>query len=340
MASLVKKRQKYFIRIRLPGGKEKTISTGTGNLREAERRLRLIEDREILFKARLISEAELEDLGLQEATKRFIKDRKLSGRRPTTIDSYELAMQNLVDANTPQVPVSSLNRKHVQKMVVMLQKQKKKKTTDNLQDTTINIRIRSVNTFMNWLYKEGYILDRIKASEIKVDEPLPKFLTPGELDDLYAKVSNPKMLSTLKVYEGTGMRLSELHHSYRNGGFIIIPAEFSKSRRDRMIPIDEDLIHHYEIAMKDPFKPHTITHAFRKYADKVDPPIKKTLHSMRHTYALRMLQQTKDIVTVKELLGHADIKTTMIYTKFPPEYISEMLKVDPPEPIKGIVGQA
>ncbi len=53
-----------------------------------------------------------------------------------------------------------------------------------------------------------------------------------------------------------------------------------------------------------------------------------------------MLQQTKDIVTVKELLGHADIKTTMIYTKFPPEYISEMLKVDPPEPIKGIVGQA
>ena len=340
MASLVKKRQKYYIRIRLPGGKEKTISTGTGNLREAERRLRLVEDREILFKARLISEAELEDLGLQDATRRFIKDCKLSGRRPTTIASYELALQNLVDANTPELPVSSLNRKHVQKMVVMLQEQKKKKTKDHLQDTTINIRIRSVNAFLNWLHQEGYILDKLKVPVIKVDEPLPKFLTPDELDSLYEKVNNPKMLSTLKVYEGLGIRLSELHHSHREGNYIIIPAKFSKSRRDRMIPISKDLIHHYKIATTNPFKPHTITHAFRKYADKADPPIKKTLHSMRHTYALRMLQQTKDIVTVKELLGHADIKTTMIYTKFPPEYIAEMLKVDLPEHVDGIVGQA
>jgi hypothetical protein len=47
MASLVKKRNKYYIRVRLPGGKEKTIPTQTGNRREAERRLRLVQDEEI-----------------------------------------------------------------------------------------------------------------------------------------------------------------------------------------------------------------------------------------------------------------------------------------------------
>jgi len=340
MASLVKKRQKWYVRIRLPGCKERTFPTKTGNRRQAEQFLQVFQQKEALLKARLITEAELEDLDLEDAVNRFIRECKLNGRRPTTINSYQLSLNNLVDANSPRLPVKSLSKKHFQKMVNMLHEKKIGETKKKLKDNTINIRIRSVNTFMNWLHKEGYILDRIKASEIKVDEPLPKFLTPQELDDLYAKVNNPKMLSTLKVYEGTGMRLSELHHSYRQGNFIIVPAEFSKSRRDRMIPIDEDLIHHYEIAANDPFKPHTITHAFRKYADKVDPPIEKTLHSMRHTYALRMLQETKDIVTVKALLGHADIKTTMIYTKFPPEYIAEMLKVDPPKPVEGIVAQA
>lgn len=48
MASLVKKRNKYYIRVRLPGGRERTIPTQTGNLREAERRLRLIRDNGIL----------------------------------------------------------------------------------------------------------------------------------------------------------------------------------------------------------------------------------------------------------------------------------------------------
>ncbi len=41
MASLVKKRNKYYIRVRLPGGKERTIPTQAGNLREVEQRLRV-----------------------------------------------------------------------------------------------------------------------------------------------------------------------------------------------------------------------------------------------------------------------------------------------------------
>lgn len=343
MATLVKKHNKYYIRIRLPGGREKTISTHTGNRRDAERKLALIEDKEILFKAQLIKEAELEDLELQVAKDRFIRDRKLNGRRPATINSYELSLDNLIDVTSPRMLVSSLTKKHIQKMVDMLHDKKIGDTDNTLKDATINIRIRSVNAFTSWLHREGYILGPIKISTIKIDEPLPKFLTPEELDSLYARVSNPKMLSTLKVYEGTGMRLSELHHSHRNDNYIVVPAEYSKNRRDRIIPISDELILHYEIAMDHPYRPHSITHAFRKYADKAKLPPEKTLHSMRHTYALRMLQETKDIYTVKVLLGHAEIKTTEIYAKFPPEYIAEMLKTDPEsktDPSSGEMPQA
>jgi len=85
MATLRKIGTKYYVRMRLPGGKEKTIATGISNLREAERRLKLVEDREILFKSRLISEAELEDLRLQEATRQFINERYHGCRKLTAV---------------------------------------------------------------------------------------------------------------------------------------------------------------------------------------------------------------------------------------------------------------
>jgi len=49
MATLVKKHNKYYIRIRLPGGKEKTISNQTGNRHEVERRLRIVQNKEWTF---------------------------------------------------------------------------------------------------------------------------------------------------------------------------------------------------------------------------------------------------------------------------------------------------
>jgi len=340
MATLRKINNKYYVRMRLPGGKEKTISTGTGNRREAERKLKLVQDNLFLLKAGLKSESELEDLDLQDAVNRFIKDRKLNGLRQTTIDSYELSLNNLVDAHSPVVPVSLLTKNHMKKMVQVLHEKKIRDTKKKLSDTTINIRIRSVNAFTKWLLTEGYILKSLSLPLIRVDDPLPKFLTPDELDSLYEQKMRPKMFSTFKVYEGLGIRLSELQYSKIDGNYVIIPAEYSKSRRDRMIPITDELKHHYQIAMKNPYKPHSITHAFRKYADNANLPPEKTLHSMRHTYALRALTKTKNIVAVKELLGHSDVKTTMIYTKFPPEYIAEMLKVELPENVETVVGRA
>ncbi|MBT3823463.1 MAG: tyrosine-type recombinase/integrase [Candidatus Marinimicrobia bacterium] len=334
MASLVKKRNKYYVRIRLPGGREKTIATGTGNLREAERRLRLIQDKEVLFKAKIIAEAELEDLALDNAITRFIEAKKKGGLRPKTISTYETAFDSLKAVNSPSMLVSSLQKSHLTRMVDHIKSNK-------LSDGTANIRIRSVNAFTSWLLNEGYILTPVKLQQIKMDEPLPKFLTPDELDKFYEKVKTPKLLSTFKTYEGLGLRLRELHHSRLEGDYVIIPAEHAKSRRDRMVPIPEDLKEHYIAATTNPLRPDSITHAFRRIADNAEISPGKTLHSLRHTYALRMLVQTNNIVFVKELLGHSEIETTMIYTKFPPSFLVEQLKVKPKAEVPPtVVGEA
>jgi integrase/recombinase XerD len=333
MATLVKKHNKYYIRVRLPGGKEKTIATQTGNKREAERRLRLVQDKEILLKARLITEAEMEDLELQNAVMRFVKERKANGRRPATINSYQRVLDCLVDTNSPRLLVNSITNKHIRKMIDHLHKEK-------LSDTTVNIYIRSVNAFTNWLFQEGYILEKVKVAQVKINERLPKFLTADELVSFYEQVDNPKWYSTFKVFERLGLRVSELQYSILEEGYVTIPAEHAKSRRSRMIPISADLIPHYQIAMDSPYKPNSITHAFRSYADDAEISSDKSLHSLRHTFALRSLVETNNIVFVKDLLGHQDIKTTMIYTKYPADFLMKILKPKPEEPSDHIVAQA
>jgi integrase/recombinase XerD len=333
MATLVKKHNKYYIRVRLPGGKEKTIATQTGNKREAERRLRLVQDKEILLKAKLITEAEMEDLELQDAVTRFIKERKINGRRPATIKSYQRVLDCLVETNSPRLLVNSIAIKNIRKMIDHLHNQK-------LSDTTVNIYIRSVNSFSNWLFQEGYILEKVRVAQVKINERLPKFLTADELVSFYEQVDIPKWYSTFKVFERLGLRVSELQHSILEEDHVTIPAEHSKSRRLRMIPISADLIPHYVVAMERPYKPDSITHAFRSYADDAKISKDKSLHSLRHTFALRSLVETNNIMYVRDLLGHQDIKTTMIYTKFPPDFLIKMFKPKTKKASSQLVAQA
>ncbi len=64
-------------------------------------------------------------------------------------------------------------------MVDMLHEKKIRDTKKKIKESTINIRIRSVNAFTNWLFQQGNILGPIEFKQIKLDEQQPKFLTPA-----------------------------------------------------------------------------------------------------------------------------------------------------------------
>ena len=119
------------------------------------------------------------------------------------------------------------------------------------------------------------------------------------------------------------MRLGELKHSRIEGEFIII--EKSKNRKERIIPIPIENIPDYEIAKNCVISDSRISHIFSDICRQVG--LKgKTLHCLRHTFALRKLLETNNISIVKELLGHCNVQVTEIYTQFPRDFLVQVFK--------------
>ncbi len=169
MAGLRKLRGKYYVRVYLPGGREKLLPTQTGDRKLAEARKRQIEEREFLVKARLA-----DDLGriittLQEATSDFLKDCQ-TRLRPNTVRGYRLALDNLKKC-WGDLDLRGITPKHLSIIRGYL--------LDRVNPTTANINLRAIRAFLNWLVQSEKI-ERIpgKIALVKIDQELPKFFTP------------------------------------------------------------------------------------------------------------------------------------------------------------------
>lgn len=352
----------YYVRVWLPNlKKNKLICCNTEDKKKANKKLKFIQNIEWMVRTdqklllaglsehrndgKLITSIE-EALGfdtslsLEKATEMFIDScrKKVS---PKTVKSYELAMDNMTVALGRNTRATELGKGDYEKLLNYLQSKFSNKTT-------VNIRLRSIRVFINYLVENGH-LDRMpfKVKMLKIDDSLPKFITPEEMTAIYSKVEDPVMLAAFKVYEATGMRLAELFSSRLEGKFLKVVGKGSKQR---IIPIPEFVISDYKTALsafnkdveeaKGELSDETAiekrkTALVAKYTDRIthaftdarrDAGIKgrKSLHALRHTFALRMLVELGDIYLVKELLGHSSVTTTEIYTKFPKEYLKEV----------------
>lgn len=97
---------------------------------------------------------------------------------------------------------------------------------------------------------------------------------------------------------------------------IFIPAALAKNHKDREVPLSNELVALLESLPRDGSgKVFPMDSAPKSFRAAVEGAKLKnvTLYTLKHTAASRMIRAGVDIVTVCELLGHADIKTTMIY---------------------------
>lgn len=171
----------------------------------------------------------------------------------------------------------------------------------------------------------------IALPSLKKEARLPVILNRNELKKLFAAPPLLKHRILLTLVYSAGLRsqeVSNLKLSDIDFARKTIHIRQSKYKKDRMVPLAAYMVrglkkyitaenpHGFLFNGKQPGQPYSqkaLNWVMRK-ALKISRIQKEVnLHSLRHSYATHLLEEGINIVTVKELLGHANIATTMIY---------------------------
>lgn len=319
MIGLRKLKGKYYGRLRL-NGKDTLLPLNTTYKMEAESMLKVFNQKEAMIKAGLLESLELNKMPtVLEAVHTFIMESKNNGLEQTTVKHYGYALNHLCDKMNNNTLISRITESECDGLKTFL--------LNTYTRPTVNSYLKSINAFFSWAerkYKVG-LPTRIKL--VKYERALPEFLKPQELDSIYKLCKDEKMLSTFKVYEHTGIRLRELHNCELditdNGTFIKLRR--TKAKRERIIPIPKEIAEDFKITVNGGvYKPDRISKNFSKLRKLTKVSSNKTIHSLRHTFALRKLLELGNIYLVKELLGHSSVTTTQIYLDFPNGFIKEI----------------
>lgn len=203
----------------------------------------------------------------------------------------------------------------------------------------IKTSIRNFHRFLNFKYD---VLDpTINLVVSKVDKKLPIYATIEEIDKMMAVFNDeePRDLFNhciLETIYGLGLRVSECcnlktNQVNLNDGFVKV---LGKGNKERIIPIPNNTLKLMKLYFHN-IRPLWLNKANNNffinrlgkkiYAKYVEIMIKETIieagiskdltpHKLRHSYATHLLEGGADLRAIQELLGHADISTTEIYT--------------------------
>ena len=177
----------------------------------------------------------------------------------------------------------------------------------------------------------GMNKNAIALPSLKRETKLPVILNQQELKELFAVRTLLKQRIVLTLIYSAGLRGQEvinLKISDVDFERKVIHIRQSKYKKDRIVPLAESMavgLKKY-LRAENPYiwlfngKEPDGRYSVRGLSWVMRENLKKTsikkdvnLHSLRHSYATHLLEQGLNIVTVKELLGHADITTTMLY---------------------------
>ncbi len=180
------------------------------------------------------------------------------------------------------------------------------------------------------IFRPDFEIEKIKRPRKEVN--LPNILSKGEIEMILGALTNLKHITLLYTIYSSGLRLNEILNlrvqdiSFdRNQIFV----NKGKGKKDRVVMLS-DILKLLLIKYTDKYKPEywlfegrdqktqysasSIQKVVKQAAHKAGITKPVTPHKIRHCFATHLLDEGTDIRYIQELLGHKDIKTTLIYT--------------------------
>lgn len=199
---------------------------------------------------------------------------------------------------------------------------------ENTSPQTANIYLNA----LNFLYRELLHWPGIKNVHFsKTPQKLPAILSSAEIAQLLKSTTNPKHRLLLALAYGAGLRVSEIvslrfadldfsrHLIYvrkakgQKDRVTLLPDRLEKTLRENASTMQtDDFV--FESTRKTKLTTRTAQKIFAQALRKAKITKSATFHSLRHSFATHLLENGTDVRYVQELLGHANIRTTQIYT--------------------------
>jgi integrase/recombinase XerD len=223
-----------------------------------------------------------------------------------------------------------------------------------LSPSSIRRNVSSVRTYFRFLLGDGHI---VRDPSERLDTPqrwrtLPEVLTLAEIQKLLAAPTMDDPLyfrdrAMLELAYGAGLRVSEwigigVKDIWLDDGLVRV---FGKGNRERLVPIGRNAIAALAIYTRE-LRPMLERRSGRgtlflnargeslsrmgawkilaKYVKRAGITKRVSPHTLRHSFATHLLERGADLRAVQEMLGHADISTTQIYTHVDREYLRQV----------------
>jgi len=272
------------------------------------------------------------------------------GLSDNTISAYRSDLYKYTDfleSNKKRLHLNDVTRNDVRDYMIY---QKDKALSSN----SISRRLVAIKVLHRFLLRERYVKEDITSvlDSPKLWKHLPETLSLGEIEDMIKKPNTRDRIglrdkAALELMYAAGLRVSELvnleiDNVNLEAGFLRCVGKGSK---ERIVPIGgqaQSAIRRYidrsRVSMKRPQSPNALFLSrlgkkisrqsfwkmIKKYAKSAGINKDITPHTLRHSFATHLLERGADLRVVQEMLGHADISTTQIYTHIDKERLKSI----------------
>jgi integrase/recombinase XerC len=205
---------------------------------------------------------------------------------------------------------------------------------------SVNRKLSTLRTYFKWLKREGVVTENPMklVRGPKSNKRLPSFIqqkqiTESELEETFNEdFDGIRDRLMFEVFYQTGIRLSELINLKDSATASTQIKVLGKRNKERIIPISNELsklIQSYRISRKEipvsvdtlfvlnsgkKLYPKFVYRRINNYLSLATDVKKKSPHVLRHTFATHMLNNGAGLEVLKELLGHANLSATQVYT--------------------------
>ena len=210
----------------------------------------------------------------------------------------------------------------------------------NMKAKSINRKLASLRTFYKWLRKEGLVTTNpmSKIQGPKNEKRLPAFAKESELHpEKLALLFNDSIEGLrdrlmFEILYQTGIRLNELIELFVSNVTSDSIKVIGKRNKERIIPISTNLSkliqtyltqknsvygdspYVFSLKFGKKMYPMLVYRRINQYLSIATNLDKKSPHVLRHTFATHMLNRGTGLETLKDLLGHANLSATQVYT--------------------------